>query len=296
MKISKIISAIKAYTRGIDALNGTNQPIDEKTTRDIVAYGSTNKECTGIATTCYASVDVIRKAHEQGINFIICHESLFWNHGDHTDWLEEQKNSVYLRKKALLDEYDMTVWRFHDYIHSGIPDGKGGWVDGIFKGFLYETRMDPYYVPAVRSPLQYSMPIILNFNGKKVREIADMIMDGANLNGIRLIGDPETEINYACIPMHIMFNDNDKITMIDKRKIDLVIAMELIDYTVNIYIRDGIQLGDNKAILTAGHFNTEELGMKYMLKWLPEVLETEIKSIYLQSGDANHYLIRECIS
>ena len=293
MKISEVIEKIKKYTRGIDALNGTNQPIRDETSRDIVAYGSVDKECTGIATTCYASVDVIRKAHENGVNLIVCHESLFWNHGDHTEWLEENRNSVYLRKKALLDEYQITVWRFHDYIHSGIPDGKGGWVDGIFKGFLYKTGLDRYYVPAIRTPLQYSMPIMLNFQGMKVWEIADMIMDGAGLNGIRLIGDPETEIHYACIPMHIMFNDNEKITMIDKRNIDLVIAMELIDYTVNIYMRDGIQLGDPKAILTAGHFNTEEPGMKYMLHWLPDALEEEIKTIYLQSGDANHYLLRK---
>ena len=293
MKIIDIIERIKKYTRGIDALYGTDRPIDEKTTRDIIAYGSADKECTGIVTTCYASVEVIEKAHSEGINFIICHESLFWNHGDHTDWLEEQKNSVYLRKKALLDKYDITVWRLHDFIHSGIPDGKGGWDDGIFKGFLYETGLDQYYVPAIKSPLQYSMPIILNFNGLKVKEIAEMIIRGANLNGIRLIGDPETEVNYAAIPMHIMFNDNEKITMIDQRKIDLIIAMELIDYTVNIYMRDGIQLGDSKAILTAGHFNTEESGMKYMLNWLPEALGFNIKTVYVQSGDANHYLLKK---
>ena len=71
MKISEVI---KAYSRGID-MDGN--VIDEKKTRDQVLYGETEKECTGIVTTCFASVDVIRKAHELGANLIIPHEALF---------------------------------------------------------------------------------------------------------------------------------------------------------------------------------------------------------------------------
>lgn len=290
MKIQEIINKIKAYSRGIDF--ETQKPIKADTTRDQVLFGSTDKECTGIVTTCFASVKVIEQAHGIGANLIICHEALFWNHGDHTEWLEEQHNSVYLRKKKLLNDYGITVWRDHDYIHAGIPDGKGGWEDGIFKGFLAETGLDQYYVRNMHAPVQYNMPVILNFNGMRVGEIASMIIKGAGLNGIRLIGSPDTIVHYGAIPMHIMFNDDEKITMIDQRNIDLIIAMEMIDYTVNEYMRDGIDLGDSKAILTAGHFNTEEPGMKYMLTWLPTALGTDtIPATFIQSGDMNTFLI-----
>ena len=114
MKINQMIENIKKYHKGY----GT---IDEATTRDQILYGDANQECTGVVTTCWASVDVIRFAIEKGANFIICHEALFWNHGDHTDWLEESKNEVYLEKKQLLDDHGIVVWRNHDYIHSGIP-------------------------------------------------------------------------------------------------------------------------------------------------------------------------------
>lgn len=67
--------------------------------------------------------------------------------------------------------------------------------------------------------------------------------------------------------------------------------MELIDYTVNEYMRDSMQLGDSRAILAVGHFNVEEPGMKYMLKWLPEAIGThKIKMKYIQSGDMNHFI------
>lgn len=126
MLINQMIENIKKYHKGY----GT---IDEATTRDQILYGDANQECTGVVTTCWASVDVIRFAIEKGANFIICHEALFWNHGDHTDWLEESKNEVYLEKKQLLDDHGIVVWRNHDYIHSGIPYN-GSYIDGIFLG------------------------------------------------------------------------------------------------------------------------------------------------------------------
>ncbi len=95
MKINQMIENIKKYHKGY----GT---IDEATTRDQILYGDANQECTGVVTTCWASVDVIRFAIEKGANFIICHEALFWNHGDHREWLEESKNEVYLEKKTIV--------------------------------------------------------------------------------------------------------------------------------------------------------------------------------------------------
>lgn len=291
MKICEVIQRIKDYSRGKDA--HTNQPIDDRTTRDQVLYGPTDRECTGIATTCFASVEVIQKAHAAGANLIISHEALFWNHGDHTDWLEAEKNHTFLRKKKLLDDYGITVWRNHDYIHSGLPGNNGSWYDGIFKGFLHETGLEEYYVPNIGDAVRYSIPVQLSLPGMTVREIADKIIKGAGLNGIRLIGDPDTVIHTACIPMHMIgYADNGIISMINKKKTDLLITMEMIDYTVNEYMRDGMYLGDPKAILAVGHFNTEEPGMKYMLEWLPEAIGTDdIPMTFIKSGDASTYLL-----
>lgn len=293
MKIQEVIDRIKKYSRGVSE-DGT--PINDETTRDQVLFGTTDKECTGIVTTCFASVEVIRKAKELGANLIISHEALFWNHGDHTDWLEEDQNKVYLRKKALLLEDGITVWRDHDYIHSGLPNGKGGWYDGIFKGFLYETGLLENYVPKIGSSVQYrGMPLELRFEeGITVRDLAKKIIDGAGLNGIRTIGNPDTVVHKVAIPMHqIGFADKQTISAINKNDIDCLITLELIDYTTNEYMRDGMMLGDPKAILAVGHFNVEEPGMKYMLQWMPEALETsDIPVTYVQSGDMNTFILK----
>ena len=88
MKISEAIAKIKAYHKGT-GFNG--EPINEEKTRDKVLFGSPDQELKGIVTTCYASVEVIQKAIDVGANLIISHEALFWNHGDHTDWLQDNK-------------------------------------------------------------------------------------------------------------------------------------------------------------------------------------------------------------
>lgn len=292
MKIQEIIEAVKKYSRGLQP-NG--QPINEETTRDKVLYGNADGECTGIMTTCFASVEVIEKAHALGMNLIIAHEALFWNHGDHTDWLEKDQNSVFLRKKALLDAYGITVWRDHDYIHSGIPDGRGGWYDGIFKGFLHDTDLEKYYIKSAGSPVMYSgLPLFFNIpEGITVKALSDQIIHGAHLNGTRIIGSPDTIVKDVAIPMHSLgYMDNQTITVLNQYHTDCIITMELIDYTVNEYMRDGMQLGDPKAIIAIGHFNVEEPGMKYMLKWLPQAIGTnDIPMTFVQSGDMNHFIV-----
>ena len=127
MKIQTAIDRIKAYHRGISR---DGNPIDPEKTRDKVLYGDTDRELTGIVTCIWASTEVIREARKLGCNLIMPHEALFWNHGDHQDWLQD--NRTYQAKAKLLDEAGITVWRNHDHMHTGIPYN-GGYVDGILQ-------------------------------------------------------------------------------------------------------------------------------------------------------------------
>lgn len=85
MKISEIITRMCEESGQICF----GKPIEPATTRDKLLYGDPDQECTGIAISRFASVEVIRQAARKGCNLIVAHESLFWNHGDHIDWLEQ---------------------------------------------------------------------------------------------------------------------------------------------------------------------------------------------------------------
>ena len=279
MKISEIIDVVKKNCKGY----GT---IDDTKTRDKVLYGDVDKQCTGIVTTIYASYDVIKKASELGANFIIAHEALFWNHGDHTDWLKD--NETFKLKKQLLDETGITVWRDHDYIHSGIMH-QGRYVDGIFYGLAYELDwLDYISNDDANRPQQFTIP------KTPTREVAQYLMEKMNLKGMKTMGNIDGYTEKIYLPFHIIGEaDNRMLSYIEENHVDTILAMEITDFTVAIYMRDGAQAGLAKSVLAAGHFNVEEPGMKWFAeKHLPTLIK-DIPINFIQAGDSYTMLLRK---
>ena len=281
MKISEAIARIKGYHRGISR----GKPIDDATSRDQILYGDPDRELTGIVTTCYASVDVIRKAKELGANLIISHEALFWNHGDHTDWLED--NKTFQAKTALLDEGGITVWRNHDYIHSGIPLGDA-WVDGIFYGLAKHLGWESYAIGGepMNEP-KFELP-----QAVPVRELGKFLMEKLNLTGIKTLGSLDSMARRVWVCGHIMgFKDNEILKQTEEEDFDVLITLECIDYTVAEYVRDSAMVGRPKTILATGHFNTEEPGMLYMTEWLPAALGEAVPTTFVPCADMYQFIV-----
>lgn len=280
MKISEAIEKIKHYHKG-DACLG--QRITEETTRDKILYGDPNRELTGIVTTCYASVEVIEKAIDLGANLIICHEALFWNHGDHTDWLQE--NKTYQAKVKLMEKGGIVVWRDHDYIHSGIPLPDGSWTDGIFYGWMKKLGWENYLTGEREMPLKFTLP------ETTVGELGKFLKEKCSLRGIKVIGELDSLVKNVWIPLHIMgFQDNQIITTTEQEDIDTLIGLEVIDFTVAEYVRDSTQAGRPKTILAVGHFNMEEPGMEYMVEYLPVALGEEIPCTFVPCTDMYNFI------
>jgi hypothetical protein len=103
-------------------------------TVDQLRSGLPNQEVTGIVTTMFPTIEVINKTIKVGANFIIAHETPFYNNEDETEWLKQ--DDAYLFKVDLLNKHKIAVWRFHDYWHGHQPDGiamgnlmKLGWAE-----------------------------------------------------------------------------------------------------------------------------------------------------------------------
>lgn len=298
MKIAQVIDDLISYERGeadVKELNneksiGELTKLGHETKRDKFLYGQKhlNEECTGIVTTCWATANVIEQAHQQGANLIISHEALFWNHGDKTNWLIQNNNKTFLKKKKLLDKYGIVVRRDHDHIHSGIPvqESPDGWADGIFYGYAQELGWTKYMKNFHGVPFCFEFP-----KGMTARKIGHHLINTFGLNGCRIEGNLNTSVRKAIIPMHNLGDAKELITYIDQNQIDCVLAMEMIDFTLAEYIRDSSMLGLNKSIVQIGHFNTEEAGMKYMVKWLPSAIRNDnIPISFIQSGDMYHFI------
>ena len=279
MKIGEVIQKIKDYHK-FDA------SIDIATTRDQILYGDAllDQECTGIVTSCWASADVVKEAKRLGANLIITHEALFWNHGDDMRWLQRSENKTYQLKKALLDDAEVVVWRDHDHIHAGIPMGDGKYVDGIFYGLLKQLGWTNYVVDDPRALMTLEIP------ETSAKDIAKHLITSLHLNGARIIGSPDTMVRRITIPYHILDDAKPQIRKADRDDIDMFLGMELIDFTLSEYIRDASQLGQNKVIVTVGHFNSEEPGMKYMTEWVDTAIGEDIPAHFVKSGDMYHYV------
>lgn len=280
MNISTVIERISKY----------HPQIDEEHTCDIVKVGDPNQECTGIVTTVFASVDVIRKAAELGANLIICHEPLFYSHDDSQEWL--RGNSVYEEKAKLLRDHNIVVWRDHDRIHGGSPKRQREHMDMVFYGIMQELGWADYCIGFDKKPLLYEIP------EKPVRELAAELIGKLGLTGARIVGNTEATARKVFFCEHInganwggRQPDCDVIKEIEDGNYDVMIPFEIIDWTLSEYVRDAAQLNKNKAIIEMGHFNVEEIAMKHMQKWLPELLEEDIPVHFVQSGDSFTYFI-----
>ncbi|MBQ4253442.1 MAG: hypothetical protein II712_01305, partial [Erysipelotrichaceae bacterium] len=87
--------------------------------------------------------------------------------------------------------------------------------------------------------------------------------------------------------------DNKELSTIEENNVDTVLAMEITDFTVAIYVRDSAMAGRNKRVLAAGHFNIEEPGMKWLAEeHLPDLLPG-IDINFVQAGDSYSMLLRK---
>jgi putative NIF3 family GTP cyclohydrolase 1 type 2 len=281
LKISEVLETLKRH----------HPPIDESRTCDTVKFGDPQQECTGIVTTVYASIDVIRRAGELGANLIICHEPLFYTNEDGQEWLQD--NSVYQEKARLLSQYKIVVWRDHDHLHGGSPKRIRQHMDMVFYGIMQELGWEQYCIGFPQKPLLYEIPEC------SLQTLTETLTEKLNLTGARIVGNPNALVRRVFFCEHINGSswgghqpDCDAITEIETGNYDVMIPLEIVDWTLSAYIRDAAQLGQNKAIIEMGHFNVEELAMRYMAKWASTLLPKEWKVSFLQSGDSFRYYVK----
>ena len=90
-------------------------------TVDHFVAGGPETPVRGIATTMMATLEVLRKAHAAGRNFVITHEPTYYSHQDNVAALGN--DAMYLEKKAFLESNGMAVFHLHDHWHAMQPDG-----------------------------------------------------------------------------------------------------------------------------------------------------------------------------
>ena len=126
------------------------------------------------------------------------------------------------------------------------------------------------------------------------------------MNGVRIVGNPEDKMKRVAIVAHLYPNsamvdeikedgyyhsyDMEIMKYMETENIDAIIPGEIIEWTILSYIRDAAYMGKHKACFNIGHFNMEELGMKYAADWIGELLNNEIPVNYIPTEDGWTFL------
>ncbi|MEX1377265.1 MAG: Nif3-like dinuclear metal center hexameric protein [Eubacteriales bacterium] len=262
-------------------------PLDK--TCDQLMAGSFDAKVTKVASTFMATVDVIKKAAEIGAELIITHEPTWFTGADDTEWLQD--DPVYLKKKELLDETGISIWRFHDHMHFDNEDG-------IFRGFDEEMGWKQYRMePSKDTPKDFRMKG--RFDGcyqipkTTLKDLGGFFKEKMDMDVVQIIGNQDMNVERVGVlpgggslglgvehmPMDLM----------RYRELDVLVCGEILEWTLPAYVRDAYQMGMNKAILVLGHERSEEPGMKHLGKWMESFMQG-IPVVFIDAKEPFIYL------
>ncbi|MBM1107590.1 Nif3-like dinuclear metal center hexameric protein [Aurantibacter crassamenti] len=223
-------------------------------TVDVIKAGNADTKVTGIVTCMFATMDVLKKAAEKKCNLIITHEPLFYNHIDSSEKFED--DVVYLAKKKFIDDNNLVVWRFHDYIHRIQPDGI---MSGMVNKLGWQTNQSS------KNPYKFS------FQETTLSAFLKSIKKVFPENAFQVVGDSTMNLtNVVLVPG--ASGSMAQIGQLRKSDVDVVIAGEVPQWETYEYVRDANLQGRKKAILFIGHINSEESGMNFCADWLSEFI------------------------
>ncbi len=217
-------------------------------TVDTLKAGRDDKEVKKVAFCFTATPDIIKSAAEWGADVIITHEPTYHDHFDNRN-----ENAVTAAKKKLLDDNDITVYRYHDHPHFA----SGG--DMIHLGFLRKAGLD-----GKLSRDESGRPISLFDFASPVtpREIASLLAKNLNLKHIRIIGAADDKMTKGVLCLGACGDITSDILRDSDR--ELVIAGEISEWKNGCFVRDAAELGMKKAMILLGHCASERDGMEYI--------------------------------
>lgn len=236
-------------------------------TVDTIKIGDASRPLKSAAITFLATTSVIQKAAQIGVDLLITHEPTFYNHLDKTDWLADQP--VYAAKRQLLEQSNLVVWRFHDYLHSIQPDR-------TLVGLIQTLGWREYALP--------DSPFVCRIPPLTLADLQQLVKDKLGAKAPRLIGDP----TMVCQGIGLLpgFPPTDfQIGVLGRPDVDVLLAGEIHEWETTEFTRDANLLGFKKGLIVFGHAASEEPGMRAIMPWIEERLPG-VPLTYIPTGSA----------
>jgi len=226
-------------------------PWQETTFRDVFKVGNPDVQVKGIASTCMATLEQIKRAKAAGLNLIITHEPTFWTDAERMDL---SSDPIYRIKSEYCLKNDIVIFRFHDHVHARKPDMI---VLGALQGLGFEfDESQGQGLPTFTIP------------ETTLAELASRVRTRLHAHAFRVVGDPATKVSRIAFGVGggmPRFSEN----------VDVVFSGEgqEVGGADNMgYALDAASLGIAKGFILLGHIASEEPGMELVATWLKTFL------------------------
>jgi putative NIF3 family GTP cyclohydrolase 1 type 2 len=232
-------------------------PWRDTTYRDTFKFGGPETVVTGIATTAFVTLDVVKRAAAARLNMIIPHEATFWS--DRDDTTVVSGDPLYAAKVEWMKKHDIVVFRIHDHMHAQRPDF-------TFVGSARDVGLDSRYETAPGSH-RFVIP------ETTLVALAADVKRKTGARALRVVGDPTAKVS------RIQLGVGYATPVINTPDVDVVISGEQQEadggFDGPSYVVDATTLGLAKGWIMLGHVVSEEAGMLEMAQWIkgfvPEV-------------------------
>ena len=232
---------------------------NERSVRDTFKMGDPDAEVRGIATTMMSTFDMLKRANQAGLNFVITHEDTWWN--DRDDAQDLAANPLYLKKAEFIQKNGMVIWRDHDGMHAMKED--------------YTVTATLRAIGVKGGENSNMHPPALPFPETTLGEFASEVKQVSGIRAIRCVGDPKAGVGKVLFgPGYAtprMTPDTDVVIGGEQQEADG--AFDNVEY-----VADAASLGIPKGLLMLGHVVSEQPGMEDFARFL----QTFIKGIPIQ--------------
>ncbi len=225
--------------------------------------GGPEVQVTGIAVTFQPGLDVLQRAAAKGKNFVICHESTFWDGFDPPQVMVD--DPVHQAKIKFAADHKMAVWRIHDHWHRMKPDP-------IFMGLARQLEWTSYY-DLTTQPRRYAIP------EKTLEQVGRHIQEKLNTKNVVIVGDRNLPVRTVGDCIHILSS-----VLPALHSCDVALVGETPQHDSFEYVRDAVSLGEKKGLIMISHERLEEWGMEDFVGWLKPIVP-EVPIEWVPTGD-----------
>ena len=218
--------------------------------RDTFKMGDPNTLVNGVASCFMSTFDVIKRAHDKGLNFVITHEPTIWTDADLLPPV--QNDPLYKLKLEYVNDNKMILWRTHDSWHKMQPEPMNTALNKKLGWDKYTLASDPR---------------TCQFPPIPVREVVAQYAQKVPTDSVRVIGNPDWEVKSLTYCGHSCLQNIEEL-----EKSDATISIEAREFETAEYGRDLLASGGKGAMIIASHESGEENGMGYFTSWFKEHL------------------------